>query len=37
MKAKLEVVNMEPDGFRVNRILTNYAQKLPGHCLEVRL
>ena len=32
MKAKvLEDVNIESVGFRVTRILTDYAQKLPGH------
>ena len=31
MKAKLKDVNMVPVGFRITRILTEYAQKLPGH------
>ena len=29
MKAKPEDVNMEPVGFRISGILTDYAQKLP--------
>ena len=32
-KAKLEDVNMLPAGFRITRILTDYAQNLPGHWL----
>ena len=31
MKAKPEDVNMQPVGFRIMRILTNYALKHPGH------
>jgi len=35
MKAKPEDdVNMEPVGFRITRIMTDYAQKLPGHWLK---
>ena len=30
-KAKLEDVNMLSVGFRITGILTDYAQKLPGH------
>ena len=36
MKAKPEDVNMEPVGFRITRILTDYAQKLPGHCSGIK-
>ena len=30
--AKPEDVNMEPVGFRITGILTDYVQELPGHC-----
>ena len=30
-KATPEDVNMQPVGFRIMRILTDYAQKLPGY------
>ena len=30
-KAKLEDVNMSPVGFRITKILTDYAQNFPGH------
>ena len=31
MKANPEDVNMYPGGYRITRILTDYAQKLPGN------
>ena len=30
-KQKPEDVNMQPVGFRITKILTDYAQKLHGH------
>ena len=33
-EAKPEDVNMEPVGFRITRIFTDYAQKVPKHCAK---
>ena len=35
--SKPEVVNMQPVGFRITRILTDYAQDLPSTGLDVFL
>ena len=35
-KAKPEDVNMQLIGFKVTRIFTNYAQKLPGPLLTAQ-
>ena len=35
-KEKPEDVNMQPVGFGISRILTNFAQKLPAHCTSLK-
>ena len=37
MKAKPEDVKMQPAGFRITRIFTDYAQKLTGHWFSAAL